>query len=229
MSNPFKSVRKPFSCASIAELGSRMLHRLPGIADEEVRLALQSAYADFCRLSCVYTNAQEIELEPGEKTYPVVAYTPECFVDSVIEVKLRNGKLVPERDYTIHSGSVLTITLDSRLVPEQYSAEQIAARPELANKTDPEILHVKVIELPRLNSERAPRWFYDKYGEAVTAGAFVKLFGMANKPWTDGAQAQHELIRWENFLSEARLRNIADDHSTGGCGALNALDTSGLL
>lgn len=229
MSNPFKSVRKPFSSASIAELGTRMLHRLPGIADEEVRLALQSAYADFCRLSCVYTIAQEIELEPGEKAYPVVAYTPECFVDSVIEVKFRNGRLTPGRDYKILSGSVLTIVLDSRFVPEQYTAEQIAARPELARGGEPEILHVKAIELPRLNSERAPHWFYDKYGEAVTAGAFVKLFGMANKPWTDGAQAQHELIRWENFLSEARLRNIADDHSIGGSGALNALDTSGLL
>lgn len=229
MSNPFGNTRKPLAVSSIAELGVKMIYRLPGCSDEEVRRALQSSYYDFCRLSCVYTNTQEIELEPGESEYPVVAYTPECFVDSVIEVRINRRVLKAGRDYELRTGGVVILKLAGRFVPDRPTPEQIASRPELSRKADPEIIYVKAIELPKLNSERAPRWFFDKYGEAVVAGAFVKLFGMTNKPWTDGAQAQHELLRWENFLTETRLRNIADDHSTSGSGALNALDTSGLL
>ena len=230
MSNPFSNVRKPLAVASIAELGVKMLHRLPGCTDEEIRRALQSSYGDFCRLTSCYTNTQEIELEAGETEYPVVPYTPECFVDSITRVALDRRVLKVGRDYTISTAPVVTVNLSGWIVPEAYTPEQIAARPELtARIAEPRTIRVTAIELPRLNSERAPRWFFDKYGEAVVAGALVKLFGMTNKPWTDGAQAQHELVRWENYVTEARLRGVADGNSTSGCGALSALDTSGLL
>ena len=229
MSNPFDNVRKPLAVASIAELGVKMIHRLPGCTDEEVRRALQSAYCDFCRLTSCYTDTQEIELEAGEDMYPVVPYKPDCFVDSVIRVALDRMVLRPGRDYKILTGPVVSLALAGWLVPEQYTPEQIAARPELTGRNDPKVLRVTAVEIPRLDAERAPRWFYDKYGEAVVAGALVKLFGMTNKPWTDGAQAQHELVRWENYVTEARLRGVADDHSISGSGAISALDTSGLL
>ena len=230
MSKPFENVRKPLAVSSIAQLGLKMIHRLSGCTDEEVRRALQSAYSDFCRLTSCFTNTQEIEIEAGEAEYPVVPYTPECFVDSVTRVALDRRILKAGRDFTIATSPVVTITIADRFVPEEYTPEQLAARPELVSRRDEKpILRVTAIELPRLNSERAPRWFYDKYGEAVVAGALVKLFGMTNKPWTDGVQAQHELVRWENYVTEARLRGIADDNSISGCGAVSALDTSGPL
>lgn len=228
MSNPFETKRKNLEVTSIGGLGVKMIHRLPGCSDEEIRAALQSAYADFCRLSCVYTHKQTIEMEPGESDYPVVPYTPECFVDSVIEVRKDGRVLTAGRDYTLLPGTVVVLTVDSRFVPDNYTPEQLAARPELS-EVEPSVLHVTAIELPRLNSERAPRWFFDKYGEAIVAGALVKLFGMANKPWTDGVQAQHELVRWENYLTETRLRNVADGRSICGSGSYNAVDTSVLL
>lgn len=230
MSNSFQRVRKPVAVSSIAELGARMVHRLPGATDEEIRRALQSAYGDFCRLTSVFTHVQEIEIEADEREYPVVPYVPECFVDSVVAVALGRRKLKVGRDFDVRTSPVVTVVLSDRLMPDTPTPEQIAAHPEFVSPAfEVPCLRVTAIELPRLGSERAPRWFFDKYGEAVSAGAFVKLFGMTNKPWTDGAQAQHELVRWENYVTEARLRGVADGHSTSGCGALDALDTSVLL
>ena len=229
MSTPFSGVRRPLAPGSIAELGQKMIFRLPGCSDEEIRRALQAAYSDFCRLTLCYRANIDIELEPGESEYPVTAYMPDCFVDSVTEVRIGRRRLEAGRDYRLVPGSAFVmLVLDGRFVPEKYTAEQIAARPELS-RIEPETLTVETIELPRLNAERAPRWFFDKYGEGVVAGALVKLFGMANKPWTDGVQAQHELIRWENYLTDARLRGMADDRSICGSGTASGVDTSVLL
>ena len=230
MSNSFQTARRPLEVATIAELGRNIVARgLPGITDEEIRGALQIAYRDFCRLTSVFTNTQEIELEDGEAEYPVVPYQPETFVDSVLDVRLDRRRLVPERDYWLRTGPVVTVVLASRLVPDAPTPEQVASRPELTVVTRPAMLYVTDVELPKLNSERAPRWFFNKYGDAVVAGALVKLFGMTGRPWTDGVQAQHELVRWENFLTETRLRLTGAGHSTSACGSVSALDTSVLL
>ena len=228
MSKIFPDIRKPFSASSIADLGEKMLYRIPGCSDEEVRRTLQTAYSDFCRLSLCYRNTQTIDMEAGETMYPIAAYTPDCFVDSVTDVRIDGRALTVGRDCFLTPGTAVILTIDSRFVPDKPTETQLAARPELSNFKMPK-LYVSTIELPKLNAERAPRWFFDKYGEAVVSGALVKLFGMANKPWTDGVQAQHELVRWENYLTDARIRGVSDDRSICGSGSVNAVDTSGLL
>jgi len=124
----------------------------------------------------------------------------------------------------------VTLVLSEHLVPDEPTSEQLASRPELSMPSGPTVLTVTAIDPPKAGSEKAPHWFFNKYGEAVVAGALVKLFGMTGKAWTDGARAQHELIRWENYLTEARLRTTySDDRSASGGGSISALDTSVLL
>ena len=230
MSNFFDTEHDAPEYESIASLAQNVIIHVPGCADMEVRKALQAAYADFCRCSSCYCLRREIELEAGEREYPVVAVMPGCFVDSVTEVRLGSRRLVAGRDYRVTSSGCVMLVLADHLVPDAPTAEQVASRPEMAMPRDPQVLVVTAIDLPKMGSEKAPRWFFNKYGEAVVAGALVRLLNMTGKAWTDGSRAQHELIRWENYLTDARLRSVyADDRSANGGGSISALDTSGLL
>jgi len=230
MSNSFETEHEAPEYTTIATLAQNVVMHVQGCTDIEIRKALQTAYADFCRLSSCYCSPREIELEPGEREYPIVAVTPGCFVDSVTEVRLGNRKLVAGRDYHVRGGSVVMLVVSEHLVPERPTDEMIATHPDVSILTRPQVLVVTAIDLPKMGSEKAPHWFFNKYGDGVVAGALVKLFGMTGKAWTDGVRAQHELIRWENYLTDARLRSVyADDRSASGGGSISALDTSGLL
>lgn len=233
MSNFFETEHAAPEYTTIATLAQDVVIHVQGATDIEIRKALQKAYSDFCRLSSCYCQSREIELEPGEREYPVTAVTPGCFVDSVTEVRLGPRPLRAGRDYRIeNAGGLVILVLADHLVPEMPTHEQIVSRPELSIRRNrkPSTLRVVAIDLPKMGSESAPRWFFNKYGEAIVSGALVKLCGMTGKAWTDGVKAQHELVRWENFLTEARLRSVySEDRSMSGNGSLSALDTSGLL
>lgn len=232
MSNSFETEHEVPEYTTIATLAQNVVIHVQGCTDMEIRKALQSAYSDFCRLSSCFTSRREIELEPGEREYPVVAAVHGGFVDSVTEVRLGTRPLCVKRDYHIENvGGVVMLVLAEHLFPELPTHQQLASRPELTcRRFRPQVLVVTAIDLPRLGSEKAPRWFFDKYGEAVVAGALVKLCGQTGKAWTDGVKAQHELVRWENFLTEARVRSVySADRSMSGGGSISALDTSVLL
>lgn len=230
MSNSFEQNQETPEITSVAMLAESMVYRLPGATDTEIRKALQEAYFDFCRLSSCYTLSRMIELEDDEMYYPVPAVVPGAYVDSITEVRIGGRKLVAPLDYKIEVGSTPIIIVAERHVPDAITERDRAARPEFhALSRNRRLMHVTAIDIPKPGSERAPRWFYAKYGAAVVAGALVKLFGMTGKPWTDGVQAQHELVRWENALTEARVRSTYAPDGYSGSGAISALDTSGLL
>lgn len=218
MRNSFEQEQVAPEIHSIPMLVENMVYRLPGADDVEVRKALLSAYRDFCRLSSCYTHRFEIELERGECEYPVPALVSETFVDSITEVRLDGRKLVSPRDYTIAVGTTNVILLAHHLVPDK------SADPRFCGK-----LVVTSIDQPKHGSEKAPRWFFDKYGEAVVAGALAKMFSQTGKAWSDAAQAQQEQIRFENFLTETRLRTVYAGDGASGSGEISALDTSTLL
>lgn len=230
MSNSFEQEQYAPEITSIAMLAEGMVLRLPGATDIEIRKALQEAYVDFCRLSSCFTFRREIELEKDERDYPVPTHVPGAYVDSITEVRIGGRKLVAPFDYEIEVGSTPIIRVAERHIIDFITEHDRASRPEFhAISRKPRMMHVTAIDIPKPGSERAPRWFYAKYGEAVVAGAFVKLFGMTGKPWSDGVQAQHELVRWENALTEARVRSAYAPDGGSGSGAISALDTSGLL
>ena len=218
MANSFEQEQVAQDLHSIPMLAENMVYRLPGADNVAVRKALLSAYRDFCRLSSCYCHRLEIELERDEREYPVPSLVSETFVDSITEVRLNGRKLIAPRDYTIAGGTTKVILLACHLVPEW------SFRPHFRGK-----LVITSIDQPKHGSEKAPRWFFDKYGEAVVAGALVKLFSQTGKAWSDAEQARQEQIRWENFLTDTRFRTVYTLDGASGSGGFSALDTSVLL
>ena len=231
--NSFQTERELPEFESIAALAEKLVYRLPGCDNEMIRRQLQDTYRDFCRLSSCFTLPREMEIEDGERHYPVPSLFPGTYVDSVTEVWLDGRKLFAPRDYVVEIGRTPVICLSHRNVPDGQGdrERELAASGELSDRSHGCDRHLRVtaIEIPKNGSERAPRWFYDKYGDAIVSGALSKLFAMTGKAWSDPAQATTENVRYENFLTEARVRSAYAPDGGSGSGAISALDTSGLL
>ncbi len=191
---------------SISELAEDMVYRLPGCANIMIRKELQKAYFDFCRLSVALTGEIEIPIEDGETVYYVFPKFARTQVYSVRDVwvdgrRLRNG------DYRFIHGDMIAIAPNVSLEGR-------------------ETLRVAIQHVPMYGEEDAPKWFIDRYGQAIVAGALSRLFAMTGKAWSDTNQAKTEMVTWENYLTEARVDSV-----TGGTknGHVEAIDTSTLL
>jgi len=216
---------------SVADLAEQMVFRLNGCTPTLIRKMLQIAFADFARVSCCFTTEYDFDTEKDELCYPVSSTLPKMFVESVGAVLLDGRRLECPRQYrTRFVGGVPMIEFNERTISDFYSEEELIKKPILKDRPyDPQKVRVRITELPKMGSESAPRWFLDKYGEAVVAGALVRLYGMSGKPWADAVQAQTELIRYENFTTQARIGSASEDGSQCGNGHIDTVDTSGLL
>lgn len=199
---------------TIAELASNLVYRLPLCEDMFVRRALQDAYVEFCRLANALVTEREIPLEIGETDYPVQSIVPDCRIENVRSVRIGSRRVLREGiDYGVSSGIPPVITVRGGILPERNG--------------DGCTLSVQCLEMPNSGSERAPRWFIRKYGDAVCAGALVKLFSMTGRSWSDPSQARMELGKWEGYVTAARIGSMSG--SPFGNGRLDTVDTSDLL
>lgn len=214
MANMFHEPWEVPVMADISDLAGNIVYRLPGVSDVMVRKTLQVAYADFARLSCCFVSWQDIFTKECETQYPVGAMIPGMHVSSVSEVRIDGRKLEHGRDY---------------LITQQTGINPLVVLRAHAMSADPRILSVRAVEQPHYNSERAPRWFIEKYGEAVVAGTLAKLCGMKGRPWFDEETARQELVRYENFCTTARVNSFSADGSQFGPCSANPVDMSGVL
>ena len=211
--NSFQEERDTPEYATIAELAENVVYRVPGCDDETVRRALRDSYGEFCRLANALVTEQEIDLEPGECDYPIPNRTPDCRVECVRFVRFHRRVLTEGRDYRISAGVPPIMTVHDLFLP--------------ANDGEKRSIVVSCLEMPNHGSERVPRWFVRKYGEAIVAGALVKLFSMSGRAWADQVQARIELGKWEGYVASARLGSV--NGSPFGNGHVDAVDTSDLL
>jgi hypothetical protein len=63
-----------------------------------------------------------------------------------------------------------------------------------------------VVEHLPLFSEKLPKEFLQKHGDAICSGVLSRMFAMTGKPGTDVQQAADERVRYDNFKSEERMR-----------------------
>lgn len=205
MSNSFEKEIETPEIDTVANLAEDMVYRLPGCTDIMIRKELQRAYYDFARLSCAITTKQVIHLHDGQVIYSICPQVPRMQICTVRAVYI-DGRKLTKGEYATHYDA---ITISSFALVEGHR-------------------HLVVVlqEVPHFGDEEAPRWFIDKYRQAIVAGALVRLFGMTGKPWTDAAQAQSEMITWENYLTEARVNSNTNGTNNGH---LEVVDTSDLL
>ena len=211
--NSFQEERETPEYATIAELADNVVYRIPSCDNETVRRMLRDSYSEFCRLANALVTEQTIPLEVGETDYPVVNMTPDCRVECVRAVFLNRHKLREGMDYRVGAG-----------VPPMLAVNAIHLPARAADERE---LVVSCLEMPNHGSEKAPRWFIRKYGEAIVAGALVKLFSMGNCSWADQTQARLELGKWEGYVASARLGSM--NGSPFGNGNFNTIDTSDLV
>lgn len=213
MANSFQEERETPEYATIAELADNVVYRIPNCDDETVRRMLRDSYSEFCRLANALVTERVIPLQMDCDRYAVSNMIPDCRVECVRKVFMVCHELCEGRDYFVTTGTTPCIVLKSFLLPKS-NGEKCA-------------ISVQCFEMPNHGSERAPRWFIRKYGEAIVAGALVKLFSMSNRAWADQTQARLELGKWEGYVASARLGSM--NGSPFGNGHFNTIDTSDLV
>lgn len=199
---------------NISELASRIVYRLPSCDDMFVRRALRDYYVEFCRLANALVTERFISLEVGKAEYPIANLVPDCRIENVRSVRLMNHDLREGVDYSIRAFlSSPALSIHWRLLPRSENENRKIA--------------VECLEMPNSGSERAPRWFLRKYGDAICAGALASLFSMTGRAWSDPVQARLELGKWEGNVTAARIGSVSG--SPFGNGHIDTVDTSDIL
>lgn len=212
--NSFQTEWETPEFATIAELGANLVYQLPGCDDTTVRFALREAYAEFCRLSNALVTTRRIQLNFSDAVYPIANVTPDCRVECVRKVSIPGWRRLREgAEYQVLRGISPLLSINWSLLPAKGSEECF--------------VDVECLEMPKSGSERVPRWFIRKHGDAICAGALVRLFSMTGKGWSDPAQARIELGKWEGYVANARLGSMAG--SSFGNGQFDAVDMSEVL
>lgn len=228
MGSPFQEEFQAPVMESVASLAENVVFRVPGCSDLMVRKTLQSVYQDFARLACCFVAWQKVVQEADEGDYHVRAMFSGMYVSAISDVKLDGRSLKRDKEYEVFNvGNAPSIRLRGFL--EGPCVRDHRFDPRFARHDLKPTLAVRTIEQPNYNTEKAPRWFLERYGEALVAGTLAKLFGMTNRPWSDEAQMRAEQVRYENFATTARMNSFSADGSQFGNASADGVDTSVLL
>lgn len=193
MVNSFQNEQETPRYESIAELAENVVYRVPGCDDLMVRKTLQAVYRDFCLRSCALRTERRFKCD--SRIIPIAALTPDCDVETIASVRLHGRVLEAGRHYRTTSCHIELGRMFS------YIDE---------DGVDKTFVTVEQVEVPRMGSERAPRDFISRYGDAIVSGTLMRLMQMTGKAWSDPQQAQNEAINYENFLTKARFAYYQD-------------------
>lgn len=212
MAEPYDTEQETPEFAGIAELSENLVYRLPGCADLMIRKTIQEVCREFCGETQCLTFTAPIPLVPGEFEY-VVSPAYGGIVAGIRSVHALRRRLVRGAEYRIRRGTTsLTLELSPRIVPppppmdERGGFMSVSGSPLAENPAPPpRILAVEAYEEPKLNSEKLPRWFVQRFGDAICSGVLSRLCAMTGRAWTDTSLASAELVRYENAKSETRM------------------------
>lgn len=183
---------------NLASVAENLVFRLPGCDDVMVRKTIASVYRDFCKRTCVLKERRRIDLSRDQCCYPLCPRAEGFVVDCVIGVTFENGRELHAGEYSLLDGR---ISFSKRILP--------TCRDRMS-------VEVEFVVIPALGSERIPRGFMNRYGDAVASGVLMRLMSMTGRPWSDPAQAALEARAYENALTECRMRHSAGGQMTSG-------------
>lgn len=186
-------------------LAEDCVYMLPGCGDLMLRKTLQAVFREFCRRTGTLKATDTGTVTYEDPALPLCRDNGEMLV--FISAKLGDEVRSPEDCTLSHDCGCLSVTFD---LPEDEDDNDGNPVEHAAEAT--------YSYVPRLGSESAPRWFLNKYGDALVAGTLFRLLSMPNQPWSDAATGQLKGIEYQNALNNAVI-----DRLTGGIkGDLNA-------
>ncbi len=213
MANSFQNELESPDLASVSELAENIVYRLPGCTDLMVRKTIREVFREFCGETKCLAAERVIELESGTALYHVCPMFSGV-VTYILSVRIDGRLLKPGFDYYFFGDRI-------ELMDGNVWEASTRNEPSAENANPPKMV-VMAVEIPRMESEKAPRWFVEKYGDAIVNGALARLMSMTGKAWTDSAKAAESRMIYENFKSECRMKR--EIPANGNC-----IDTSGLL
>lgn len=189
---------------NIGSLASLVLAELPECNDLLVRQQLGYALREFCRETdaCVLTAPVKFEAHPREWGYsaPLPAAPQGMVVGTVIEVE--------ECGYP--RGFEIRHDPDRIHISDFYGSSQS---------------QVRFSVYPKAGGEECPKWFKERYAEAIVAGAMHHLLSMSGRSWSDPQRAAEYGAKYINAIAEASYRRGAPEQG----GAESAIPCGGLF
>lgn len=201
MPNPFQQEQERPELETISELAENLVLRLPRCEDVMVRKAIQDVYREFCRETKCLTSERLVEIEPGCAEYPLFPVFGGVVTD-VRAVAIGPQPLKRGPDYSTRGARPVVLVLSPRWIGETPSVPPAEAHVHGM----PRRLRVVQEEVPSLTSEKAPRGFIEKHGEAICSGVMFRLCSMSGRSWSDANVAALERVNYENAKSEERMR-----------------------
>ena len=217
MGNYYQEERDIPEFDSVAEFAEDIVYLVPGCDRLMIRKTIQQVFRDFCHRSCALLTVRRIPIG-RERSFPIVAVTPECTVDVIAEVKV-GDRVLHDNDrflegYKFLGDCIILNRCECDHLPPGYEGDEAlkflnveqSVHPDyVSSKCEPEILSITQVEVPKSGSEKAPRWFVAKYKDAIVEGVLARLMMMTGKAWSDAQMAQMHLNSYEGEVSAARM------------------------
>ncbi|MGN0846437.1 MAG: hypothetical protein ACI4RA_03520 [Kiritimatiellia bacterium] len=226
MANAFQQEQERPEFEMISELAENLVLRLPRCEDVMIRKTIQDVFRDFCRETKCLTAERWIDLERGRADYPLFSVFGGLVTD-VRAVSIGPRRLKPGWDYSTNGANPVMVVLSRRWVggfphpphrpppdgmvfpvptPGEFEKPFCVPPAEAHIHLHPRRMRVLQEEMPSLNSEKVPRGFIERYGEAICSGVMFRLCSMVGRSWSDANVAVLERINYENAKSEERMR-----------------------
>lgn len=198
----------PIETDNIGSLGSLVLPELPGCDDLLVRQQLGYALREFCRESNACTVENAACVEDGwcgrNRFIPMPSAPQGMIVQTVLDVRAEDGRSI---DFEVQNHPFPRIVTNGLM-------------------SQGEKVRVRFSVVPMAGGESCPRWFKEKYAEAITAGAMHNLLLMSKKPWSDPARATLYAAKYADAVAEASYRSLG---SAAQGGSESAIPCGGLF
>lgn len=187
---------------------------LPGCDDLILRQQLGFALREFCRETDACTDTVQMRWEDGEETPCGRRFVVSC---------APSGMTV---------GTVLGVSGGGMDLPYEVSgcdgcggAEvHVLRRPYGADGC----IAVRISLWPKAGGERCPKWFAERYAEAIAAGAMYHMLSMSGRAWSDAQRAAQYMAKYHDAISEASYRRMCGG-GAAGCAASAVPNSGGLF
>lgn len=176
---------------NLYELGYLVLPWVGAVPEEFLNQALRLAAREFCKKTEIWVEDLEViaSVESQED------YMLESAYDATIQRVLRCQ--VDEIDWPCAVSEDGTLTLDP--APSQADLD----------------IEVKVALLPGRDCSSFHAWFIDRWGDAVAAGAILRLKLMKDRSWTDYDGVGYWKDRYDEAAALARSEKLEQRHGAG--------------